>query len=441
MSDKLTVVTAGEVSNLLPFSPQQLALSLFEDVGLKTPSISQTQSDGVIYGKSSLLIDVTSLTLKARQALNVCHFMASETPGQFDEYKMDLALFRWLTNIQTRNYKFIRDILKECQNVKIDMDNGVGCAAIPMLGRFVIIDGTVRFALDSLLKKELDKTDVRNLINMRVQTSFSSIYSLHMYEQFCKLPWPSHTPWYSVDEFRHLIGATGKTHGEFKVLNAKIIQPSLKEILLLSGLEGTMEVSRRGGSRAITHIRFSLSISKSRVTSSFNRHAQGLKRLYEILRDEFGLSDKDLDVVIDNLEVWGEQRIDEAIDYCRDYISKNEVRAPAKLLLKAFEEGWRLAADRRKKIEQSAAVQVSREDAVAEAEQRAAKTIATANKMREIIAANPDKAMETWPGFASRVPSKVLFNRWKISPDNITAACENDYIAAAFYIHLENQGE
>ena len=94
------------------------------------------------------------------------------------------------------------------------------------------------------------------------------------------------TGWWTVEEFRNLMGATGDVHREFKFLKQKVINPAMKQINEDSDLLLTLDLRKDG--RTITHVRFLIEMKPERK----NQEALQLSEsLYKMLYETFGLSD------------------------------------------------------------------------------------------------------------------------------------------------------
>jgi hypothetical protein len=91
-----------------------------------------------------------------------------------------------------------------------------------------------------------------------------SSYALCLYEYLCIYADQGESPLISVEEFRHLMGATGPTFNEFKFINARIIQHSLNIINGSddginpenTGTDIQAEVVTVAEKRTITHLKF-----------------------------------------------------------------------------------------------------------------------------------------------------------------------------------------
>lgn len=325
---------------------QQLALDIFRSMDVSDSPITESKQDFHLR-KSSLLVDVSDVGLLARRVLNGAYFLAQSEPDA-EVHTYDLRYFKWLINYgNSNNNLHLKRVIREAQKsavqvnvvdlVNPDDDNWV---SVPMLGAAGIRRGQVSFKIPSELRGQLRDPERYSLLSMRVLAGFSSIYALELYERLSVFKGDGFSPWWHIDEFRSLIKVDGlKSANDFRYFRRDIIDPAIKQINEISDIDVLLETKRTG--RFISHIRFSIGTSRNHqlLTSIV-----ASKELYDVLTNEFGLSDAELDEISKNRETWTDERLRESVEFVRHRCATSSVKYPAKYLMSALRDGYRVGS-------------------------------------------------------------------------------------------------
>jgi hypothetical protein len=324
----------------------QLALDIFHSLDVSDSPITDSKQDFHLR-KSSLLVDVSDVGLLARRVLNGAYFLAQSEPDA-EAHTYDLRYFKWLINYSnSNNSTHLKRVIREAQKSAVQVnvldaanpeeDNWV---SVPMLGAAGIRKGQITFKIPSELRGQLRDPERYSLLSMRVLAGFSSIYALELYERLSIFKTEGHSPWWHIDEFRGLIKVDGlKSANDFRYFRRDIIDPAIKQINETSDIDVSLELRRTG--RFYSHLRFSISSSRNHqlLTS-----IAASKELYVTLTTEFGLSDSELDEISKNRDTWPDDRLRDAIEFVRHRCTTSKVQYPAKYLMTAIRDGYRVGS-------------------------------------------------------------------------------------------------
>lgn len=327
-------------------SQHQMALDIFHALDVTDSPITEAKQDFHLR-KSTLLVDVSDVGLLARRVLNGAYFLAQHEPDA-EVHTYDLRYFKWIINYANSNNNIhLKRVIREAQKSAVQVnvvdslnpedDNWV---SVPMLGAAGIRKGQISFKIPSELRSQLRDPERYSLLSMRVLAGFSSIYALELYERLSVFKQDGHTPWWQLDEFRELIKVDGlKSANDFRYFRRDIIDPAIKQINETSDIDISLELRRTG--RFYSHLRFVISTSRNHLLLT---SISASKELYLILTSEFGLSDAELDEIAKNRETWPDDRLRDAIEFVRHRCTTSKVLYPAKYLMTAIRDGYRVGS-------------------------------------------------------------------------------------------------
>lgn len=323
-----------------------MALDIFHALDVTDSPITEAKQDFHLR-KSTLLVDVSDVGLLARRVLNGAYFLAQHEPDA-EVHTYDLRYFKWIINYANSNNNIhLKRVIREAQKSAVQVnvvdslnpedDNWV---SVPMLGAAGIRKGQISFKIPSELRSQLRDPERYSLLSMRVLAGFSSIYALELYERLSVFKQDGHTPWWQLDEFRELIKVDGlKSANDFRYFRRDIIDPAIKQINETSDIDISLELRRTG--RFYSHLRFVISTSRNHLLLT---SISASKELYLILTSEFGLSDAELDEIAKNRETWPDDRLRDAIEFVRHRCTTSKVLYPAKYLMTAIRDGYRVGS-------------------------------------------------------------------------------------------------
>jgi hypothetical protein len=333
-----------------PSNPgEQLALAVFEEtVSREGPKATLARSStDITYRKSNVLIDVGELSLAARKGLNVMHFLASQAPADVQRFDVELGLFKFLMNYESRNHQHLEKALREAQKSSIRIERMRPNAAapdwisVPLVGAVGVAGGRVYFDFHPAIRKlHLDPSSYTYL-SLRTSCVFTSIYAHGLYEHLKALAYKgSPTEWVPVEEVKRWLGvAETKWLAEFKTFRKEALQKAVDQLCQLSDLHVEYETKSVPGSKKVGHIRFVFRAQSGAFTVSVE-HAQELRSLYDTLVREFGLGQADIEKITQSGT--SAERIKAAIGFVRHRMAtqRKKISAPGRYLMTAIQEGY-----------------------------------------------------------------------------------------------------
>jgi hypothetical protein len=328
---------------------EQLALAVFEEtVSREGPKATLARSNtDITYRKSNVLIDVGELSLAARKGLNVMHFLASQAPADVQRFDVEIGLFKFLMNYESRNHQHLEKALREAQKSSIRIERLRPNAttpdwiSVPLVGAVGVAGGRVYFDFHPAIRKlHLDPSSYTYL-SLRTSCVFTSIYAHGLYEHLKAVAYKgSPTDWLPVEEVKRWLGvAETKWLAEFKAFRKEALQKAVDQLCELSDLYVEYETRSVPGSKKVGHIRFVFR-TQSGVLAVSMEHAQELRSLYDTLVREFGLGHADIEKIT-NSGV-SPERIKAAVDFVRHRMAtqRKKISAPGRYLVTAIQEGY-----------------------------------------------------------------------------------------------------
>lgn len=341
-------------------TPEQMAFDIFEKVRLeKAPGTSITQASSEIgYRKTNILLDVTSLGLVPRRAINAIWFLAAQSPHQ-EAFDADLQYFKWLAKYETsNNHQHLRKVLRECQKaavqVLVEMPGAEPqWAAVPLVGTVAIAGGRVAFKVDELIRRQLDDPKSYTFLSIRIAAALSQ-YAYVLYERLGALAFKGTTDWIPLAEVRRWVNADAVASlTEYKNFKRLVLDKSIAQINEITDLRVDYETRTIPGTRRIDALRFRLSDNPNGKLVLDMSRAHELKDLYETLVNGFGLGPQHIQEILDGRSEFTDERIRAAIELTRYRTKQGKVKNPGLYLMKAIRDGLRLGDEERTVAEQA----------------------------------------------------------------------------------------
>ena len=329
---------------------RQLALSIFEDAvreaGSAAVVITQSSSD-ITYRKNNVLIDVSDLGLLARRAVNVMHFLASQSPEEQDTFDVDLGFFKFLLSFESRNYLHLKRALREAQKSSILVDQNVGSArdpdwvSVPLIGAVGVAGGRVVFDMHRAIRRQLRDPASYTYLSLRITAAFTSNYAHALYERMQALAFKGTTEWFALEEVKRWLGATAtKTLAEYKNFKRYALDKAVEQINALTDLHVRYETRSAPGTKRVADLRFHIRTdNQGSMVLSLGRPAQ-LAELYDTLVKDFGLGKEHLDEIVSN--DFPADRIKAAVEFTRHRMRSGKIKAPGLYLMTAIRDGLTL---------------------------------------------------------------------------------------------------
>jgi len=110
------------------------------------------------------------------------------------------------------------------------------------------------------MRELLHKPEIYGLIDMQLQSQFTSSYGLALYENCSRFRKINQTPWFDVATFRMLMGIADSKYKRFSDLKKAVIDIALSEVNRLTSMVVTLEMKKVG--RKITSLKFYINEKK-----------------------------------------------------------------------------------------------------------------------------------------------------------------------------------
>lgn len=374
---------------------QQMALGLFEEMSGQ-PINESTREIG--FQRNNVFVAINGLGLSSRRFIDAAYFVAAQEPLPHETYDVDLNYFKWLMRYESRNVRHLQSVIKEAQRVLIEVTDTPPDRAPSeddqwiseqLMGSVKIGKGRIQFRIPPLMLRHITGPDKHHWLNLCITASFSQTYARAIYDFVIPYVAAGVTDWIELDVMRRWPGKLGTSASEFKHFRPKYLDPAVRQINELSDIEVNYETRADSEtSRKINKIRFRMK-RKDTVAAMLSRQPDAHDLLLT-LKEEFGLSAKQFDVIAEHRISWTDERIQQAIEYTRFRLNQGKVtKSPAGYLMKALSHNWQVSEAERKMVAiQSELALAATEKETAQEAMREASTTA----VKQSIAARDEEA-------------------------------------------------
>ncbi|MBB3004097.1 MULTISPECIES: replication initiation protein [Paraburkholderia] len=350
------------------------------------------------FQRNNVFVAINGLGLSSRRFIDAAYFIAAQEPIAHETYDVDLNYFKWLMRYESRNVRHLQSVIKEAQRVLIEVTDTPPDRAPTeddqwvseqLMGSVKIGKGRIQFRIPPLMLRHITGPEKHHWLNLCITAAFSQTFARAIYDYIQPFVTAGLTDWIELDVMRRWPGKLGSSASEFKHFRPKYLDPAVKQINELSDLDISYETRADGeSSRKINKIRFRLK-RKDTVAAMLTRQPNAHDLLLT-LKEEFGLSNKQFDVIAEHRMSWNDERIQQAIEYTRFRLNQGKVtKSPAGYLMKALSHNWQVSEAERKMV----AIQT--EIATAETAKEAAKEAAKAEAgaaVKQSIATRDEEA-------------------------------------------------
>lgn len=313
--------------------------------------------------KHNSTIHISSeLSFLGRKLMNALLFQAYDYLPVQETYEVDIKTLGALIGFDSKNTAHLKEAISELTQSTVEWDilspeNNKHWKISSLLASAEIKDGICRYEYSSLLRRELYNPDTWTRINLAIQREFSSSYALILYENCVRFKDIKTTGLWDIDDFRRLLGVDSvPSYQEFKVLNARIIKPAVKEVNRHSDIIIKPYFIKNG--RRIASVRFTIQENKQvplfKVVEE--DHITESKAYKELIK-------RNMSKVFSRQAVldFGEKYIFEQLGIADSYAANNELQGSKQgLIRKAISDGYSkpdklVRVERRKEAEKNKA--------------------------------------------------------------------------------------
>jgi plasmid replication initiation protein len=304
-----------------------------------------------------------TLSLMERKISNVLLNQAQPFMERKDEHTIPIKEICKALNIpDNKNYEMIKSALRALNKTQVewnilnkDKKNKWGVTSI--LASVEIEAGMCTYSYSAAMKKVFSNPNIYARLNMAIQASFNSKYSIALWEYIMEFL-SSNTSnkssdviinQLSVEDIRKLLGVdNSKYYQEFSNFNREILKKSVNEINQISDLDVSLEYLRRG--KKVEYVVMYVKRPQSKLSdkSFLNVGVMGIDTTdhqngninYELIRDL--IEDYSFPEVIAEQIVteYPEERIRDILEYVKNQNPSN----PAAYIRKALKERWEVSS-------------------------------------------------------------------------------------------------
>ncbi len=220
----------------------------------------EKELSGIVKKDVSAIHVNAKLSLIQRKLSNALLLHAYEHLVTDKSHEIDISLLCGVIGFEGRNYAHLKDSLRGLVTTPIEWDvfdekGETSWGVSTLLAEAKIEKGKCIYEYSSSLAEKLYNPEVYSRINMAVQRKFTSTHALALYENCNRFINTKSTGFWSLDQFRKLMGLQGdEYYTDFKRLNARIIKPAVKEVNASSNILLEPEFKKNG--RKVSHVKF-----------------------------------------------------------------------------------------------------------------------------------------------------------------------------------------
>jgi hypothetical protein len=283
----------------------QASLELFQD----GTSIAESKQEVLLKKVSQRVKYVNPFGLLQSKLHNALMFVARPNITTQPHFSVSLEYLSWVVDHNTNDYAYMKESLTEMQQTLMQIpDDGDKKWFSTQMVQDVYIDGPMLYyKIPPFLCKLYAAPASFYHISMRMNARFKSKYTLSLYELLRENLWKGSTGHIPLAEFRDRMGIATNEYTEFKRLSMRAIQPALAELEELGEICATVQYGRVN--RFVTSVNFII-VQNPKNQIDFDGAYLDPGR-YKELREEFGLSQKQLKEITESFPV---DRIEEIAD-------------------------------------------------------------------------------------------------------------------------------
>lgn len=249
----------------------------------------------------SAIHSAAPLTLLQRKINNALLFHAYPSLTKQEDHTITITELCRMIHYEGHNYDALKGAILGLLNTVIQW-NVIGDNCNDEVWRagaiisFVEIKGsTCTYYYSKPLRELLYEPSVYGRISMIVQSRFTSVYGLALYENCVRYITVGLTKWFDYQTFRKLMGVVDDTkYAVFKDFKKRVIDRAISEVNLRSSVEVTPEYKRAG--RKVVSIRFKVNEKGKkaplglRTSKTYNELELNEREFIDGLKNDFNLS-------------------------------------------------------------------------------------------------------------------------------------------------------
>jgi len=283
------------------------------------------------------------ISLLQRKISNALLFNAYDDLLTKDEHEIHVTTLTKLIGYDSNDHKRIKQALMDLlatviewnivDGDKIDSDGIWNASSI--IADASIEGSTCTYSYSNKMRKLLYHPTVYGRLCLEVQAKFQSGYGLALYENCNRYQDIGQTPWFELEKFRKLMGVDDNKYKIFRDFKTRVLDKSVEEVNKHSSL--VVEPRLKKINRKVVAIQFSINKSNNKLNET--KKALEESTISELLKNQYGLSQKQIAEIVKNYE---EAYIIEKIELIESSNSykKGMIKNLGKYLLCALEDNY-----------------------------------------------------------------------------------------------------
>jgi len=413
-------------NDILPVTPHQLALDIYEDMSGQGTSISDASRD-IGFLRNNIFTRVGGLGIAARRVLDAAYFLvAAKAPDELIDDKVytftaEINYFKWLMRYDSRNHSHLVAQMRAAAKARVEIMTAPSIeeltdkdawGTISLLGDCYIDRGLVCVLLSGRVIKYLISPYKAHWLSLRASTAFSLSLSRAIYDRLIPCEGHGVTEWFAYEEILEWPGKVGESRREVKEFKKRFLEPAITQLNEVSDFDVSWEANgdRLPPEKLKMRFRFTKKQGADAARAGID------DSMYLVLHDEFAFATEDFERIAHNRSEWTDARLMQAVEYTRHRLNEGKITSsPKGYLWKALIGNYRIGDADRKMVSVRANL---REIGKSEANSRstaAAKLHASLEVQNEIAKAKIAVEVKTGRQFFEAADSAVqrdLFNSY-----------------------------
>ena len=251
-----------------------------------------------------LIHSTNKLSLLERKIANALLYNAYENLLTQNEHQIHIPSLCVLIGYNSKDDKTIKKSLISLISTVLEWnlldrdkqeDDGIWMASA-MLSDAKIEGPICTYSYSNRMKELCYHPEFYGRLNIQVLSMFKSTYGLALYENCIRYQNISQTPWFHIPTYRKLMGISNGKYEVFRDLKRRVIKPSVREVNEYSPICVEPEYKREG--RIVNAIRFLIAKQGEQASLKQIKKSEIERTVIDRLRDDYGLSAKQLESVI-----------------------------------------------------------------------------------------------------------------------------------------------
>ena len=206
------------------------------------------------------------------------------------------------------------------------------------LASATIGNGICTYEYSLAIKELFYQPEIYGRINIGLLPKFKSSYGLSLYENCIRYNGISQTQWFTLEVFRKLMGVSDDQYPIFRDFKRRVLDIAVKEVNLHSSTTIFPETKRLSGK--VVSIRFKIESKQGIVPAEPANHNIEVSALKNVLQDNFGLSVKNIESILESYELnYIQEKVNLVLN--SDSCKLGKIRELPAYLIKALKEDYK----------------------------------------------------------------------------------------------------